>query len=92
MLQLFGSRCRKSHALLQFFVKEALSGAFLPKNSRNAAFFRQNPGLSEGSAENLTQCCNFSAGAVKNIEHCGTRSLTGRAEASKTKDIQKPGH
>ena len=71
MLQLFGKCCRKTHALLQFFVKRPARRPFLPKISRNAAFFRQNPGLRMASAENLTQCCKFSAAPVKNIEHCG---------------------
>ena len=71
MLQYFVSPCRKSHALLQFFVKEALRGQFLPNISRNAAFFRQKPGLQRWSAENLTHCCIFSASPVENIKHCG---------------------
>ncbi|MBQ9031827.1 MAG: hypothetical protein IJ106_10305 [Parasporobacterium sp.] len=41
MLQLFGRRCQKTHALLQIFVKVPLQGAILPEISRNAAFFRQ---------------------------------------------------
>ncbi|MBQ9030200.1 MAG: hypothetical protein IJ106_01935 [Parasporobacterium sp.] len=43
MLQFFVSPCRKTHALLQLFVNESLREAFLPKISRIAAFFRQNP-------------------------------------------------
>ena len=61
--------------MLQFFVNEAFRGPFLPKISRNAAFFRQNPGPGGLSAENLTQCCNFSSASVKNVVHCGMANV-----------------
>ena len=73
MLHFFGMPCQRTHALLHFFGKESLLAAFLPKNSRIAAFFRQNPGLNGASAENLTHCCTFSSAAVRNVEHCGKR-------------------